>query len=80
MYKFLQRGGVLVVNYSDYQIDTLTRGDSKGSSLVRFDGIQWHFVEFGLTKILPNSYKLEKHAKRKMAKIINFVVSSGVSP
>ena len=36
---------------SDNQTDTLTKGDSEGSSLVRFDRIQWHFVEFSLTKI-----------------------------
>jgi len=39
MYKFLQRGRVLTGNYSDYQIDTLTKGDSHESPLVRFDGI-----------------------------------------
>ena len=37
--------------HSDYQTNTLNKGDSKGSPLVRFDGIQWHFVEFGLSKI-----------------------------
>ena len=40
-----------MANLSDSQIDTLTKGDSEGSPLVRFDRIQWHFVEFRLTKI-----------------------------
>jgi hypothetical protein len=47
----ITRGRILIDNYSDYQIDTLTKGDSQESPLVRFDSIQWHFVEFGLTKI-----------------------------
>ena len=40
-----------MVNYPDFQIDTLAKGDSSESPLVRFDSIQRHFVEFGLTKI-----------------------------
>ena len=31
----ITRGRTLIDNYSDYQIDTLTKGDSKGSPLVR---------------------------------------------
>ena len=40
-----------MANYSDFQIDALAKGDSKGSPLVRFDGIQRHLPEFRLTKI-----------------------------
>ena len=40
-----------MADISDYQINTLTKGDSSESPLVRFDRIQWHFVEFRLTKI-----------------------------
>lgn len=52
----MERGGVLIGNHPDSQTDTLTKGDSSESPLVRSDRIQRHFVEFGLTKILPNSY------------------------
>ena len=40
----------MIAKLSDNQTDTLTKGDSEGSPLVRFDRIQRHFVEFRLTK------------------------------
>ena len=49
--RFLERRGILIAKLSDNQTDTLTKGDSQESPLVRFDGIQWHLVEFRLTKI-----------------------------
>lgn len=48
----------MIAKLSDNQTDTLTKGDSSESPLVRFDRIQRHFVEFRLTKFPSGSLTL----------------------